>query len=87
MDTSLPSFSANNSQIVRYSVVLPTMTEPDSLVAVRELLQSHNLVVDRVAPGEAVVASATGSEPDWPTIKSALKDAGYAVEHTTTVEE
>lgn len=87
MDTSLPSFSANNSQIVRYNIQLPSMLEPDSLVSVREVLQSHNLVVDRVAPGEAVVASATGSEPDWPTIKDALKAAGHPVEHTATVEE
>ncbi|WP_460676095.1 hypothetical protein [Hymenobacter coalescens] len=82
-----PDASANNTQLVRYHVQLPAMTEDESLVTVRELLQAHHLLVDRVAPGEAVVASATGAEPDWPVIKQALQAAGYPAGETNTVDE
>ncbi|MCB2410514.1 hypothetical protein [Hymenobacter lucidus] len=87
MSTSHPDPAANNTQLVRYSLQLPTMTEPDGVVAVREVLQQHHLIVDRVAAAEAIVTSATGTEPDWVTIKKALQVAGYPVAHTATVEE
>lgn len=82
-----PDSTANNSQLVRHHLTIPTMTDDAGLVQVREILQQHHLLVDRVAPSEAVVASATGAEPDWPTIKQALQAAGFAVEHSTTVDE
>jgi hypothetical protein len=87
MTTPTPDPAAHLSQIVRYSLELPTMVEPASLAAVRTLLMSHQLVVDRVVPGEALVASATGSDPDWQTIKTDLKEAGYPLHHTTTVDD
>ncbi|OON69713.1 hypothetical protein [Hymenobacter sp. CRA2] len=82
-----PDSTANNNQLVRYHLALPDMTDDASLVKARELLQQHHLLVDRVAPGEAVVASATGAEPEWPAIKNALQAAGYPIAHTTTVDE
>lgn len=82
-----PDSTANNNQLVRYQLTIPAMTDDAGVVQVRELLQHHHLLVDRVAPGEAVVASATGAEPDWPTLKQALQAAGLPVEHTTTVDE
>ncbi|MCC3157418.1 hypothetical protein LJ737_09210 [Hymenobacter sp. 15J16-1T3B] len=82
-----PDSTANNNQLVRYRLALPAMTDDASVVKAREVLQQHQLLVDRVAPGEAVVASATGAEPDWPVIKAALQAAGLAVAHTTTVDE
>lgn len=82
-----PDPTSNNNQLVRYHLDLPAMTDDASLVQAREVLQQHNLLVDRVAPGEAVVASATGSEPEWPAIKDALRAAGFPVTHTTTVDE
>lgn len=82
-----PDPTANNSQLVRYQLTIPAMTDDAGLVQVRALLQQHHLLVDRVASGEAVVASATGAEPEWPAIKQALQAAGFPVEHTTTVDE
>ena len=87
MTTLSPDPSAHLSQIVRYSLQVPTMVEPESIATVRTLLMSHQLVVDRVVPGEAMVASATGSDPDWQTIKIALKEAGYPLLHTTTIDD
>lgn len=87
MTTPTPDPSAHLSQIVRYSLQLPAMVEPASLAAVRTLLMDHQLVVDRVVPGEALVASATGSDPDWQTIKAALQEAGYPLLHTNTVDD
>ena len=87
MTTPSPDPSAHLSQIVRYSLQVPTMVEPESIATVRTLLMSHQLVVDRVVPGEAMVASATGSDPDWQTIKIALKEAGYPLLHTTTIDD
>jgi len=87
MTTPAPDPSAHLSQIVRYSLQLPDMLAPASLAAVRTLLMSHQLVVDRVVPGEALVASATGSDPDWQAIKISLHDAGYPIRHTTTVDD
>jgi len=87
MTTPSPDPAAHLSQIVRYSLQLPTMIEPDSLATVRTVLMDHHLVVDRVVPGEALVASATGSDPDWQTIKLVLKEAGYPLQHTTTVDD
>lgn len=85
--TTTPDSTANNSQLVRYHLTIPAMTDDAGVVRVRELLQQHQLLVDRVGPGEAVVASATAAEPDWPTIKRALQAAGFSVEHTTTGDE
>ncbi|RAK65189.1 hypothetical protein [Hymenobacter edaphi] len=82
-----PESTANNTQLVRYHLALPAMTNDASLVTVRTLLQQHQLLVDRVAPGEAVVASATGAEPEWPAVKEALQAAGFPITHTTTVDE
>ncbi|UOQ52280.1 hypothetical protein [Hymenobacter cellulosivorans] len=87
MSTSFSDPSANNTQLVRYSIEVPAMTTPDSLVTVREILQSHHLLVDQITDGQAHVASATGAEPDWPTIKQALDAAGYPATHTTTSDD
>lgn len=82
-----PDSTANNSQLVRHHLTIPAMTDDAGVVQVREALQQHHLLVDRIAPGEAVVASATGAEPDWETLKAALQAAGYPITHTTTVDE
>ncbi|OUJ72357.1 hypothetical protein [Hymenobacter crusticola] len=87
MTTPTPDPAAHLSQIVRYSLQLPAMVDPASLATVRTLLMDHHLVVDRVVPGEALVASATSSDPDWPAIKLALQEAGYPLIHTTTVDD
>jgi hypothetical protein len=84
---SAPDSAANNTQLVRYQLTIPTMTSPGALAEMRGLLQQHDLVVDRIAPGEAVVASATGAEPDWEALKSALQAAGYPITHSTTLDE
>ncbi|UOQ71445.1 hypothetical protein [Hymenobacter cellulosilyticus] len=87
MSASFSDPTANNTQLVRYSLELPAMTTPESIVAVREVLQAQNLVVDQITEGQAHVASATGTEPDWPTIKQALIDAGFPVTHTHTIDD
>ncbi|PJJ60990.1 hypothetical protein [Hymenobacter chitinivorans] len=87
MATSFSDPSANNTQLVRYSIEVPVMTTPESLVTVREILQNHHLLVDQITDGQVHVASATGAEPDWPAIKQALEEAGYPATHTTTSED
>ncbi|MCC2547105.1 hypothetical protein LJY25_11655 [Hymenobacter sp. BT175] len=87
MSTLPPDPSGHLTQIVRYRIELPAMTAADQLVAVREILMSHNLLVDRLEAGEAIVTSATSSDPDWPAIKKALQQAGFPAAHPTTVEE
>ncbi|MCB2408810.1 hypothetical protein [Hymenobacter lucidus] len=61
------------------------MTTLDNLVAVREILQCHHLLVNQLTEGPAPVA--TGTEPDCPAIKQALQAAGFPATHTTTSEE
>ncbi|WP_045688722.1 hypothetical protein [Hymenobacter sp. AT01-02] len=87
MSNPIPNLGANATQIVRYNIQLPAMQDADSLEQVRAQLMDHNLIVDRLVPGEAVVTSATGSVPDWEAIKDALKRAGYPATHTTTDDE
>ena len=79
-----PDSTANNNQLVRYHLDLPAMQSDEHLVAVRTLLMEHHLLVDHIGPGEAVVASASGTDPDWDVIKQALKQAGFPAEYTTT---
>ncbi|RTQ50008.1 hypothetical protein EJV47_10215 [Hymenobacter gummosus] len=83
----MSDFAANNNQLVRYQLTIPAMTAPDALAATRSLLQQQGLVVDRIEPGEAVVASATGTEPDWENLKGVLQTAGYPITHSTTLDE
>ncbi|SNR42722.1 hypothetical protein [Hymenobacter mucosus] len=87
MSNPIPNLGANATQIVRYNIQLPAMQDADSLEQVRAQLMDHNLIVDRLVPGEAVVTSATGSVPDWEAIKDALKRSGYPATHTTTDDE
>jgi hypothetical protein len=87
MTSSLPDSAAQNMQPIHYSIQLPTMTAPESLATVRSILQEQNLIVDQLVPGEVRVASATSSNPDWETIKSVLRAAGFPVEHTSTVTD
>lgn len=87
MPTPQPKLATNPTQLVRYTMLLPAMQEPDSLAVVRDILTTYHLLVDRIEPGEAMVASATGADPDWPGIKQALQAAGYPAEHTTTTDD
>lgn len=82
-----PDSSANGSQIVRYSIQLPDMQQPENIVAVRAILMDHHLLVDRISAGEAIVAAADGTAPEWENIKADLQDAGFPATHTTTADE
>lgn len=78
--------TANSTQLVRYHLQLsPAVAEPQ-LVTARALLTEHGFLVDQLTPGEAVVASTQGTDPDWQPIREGFKQLGSAVAHITTAE-
>lgn len=78
--------AANSNQLVRYHLQLPESLKEQQLIAIRDLLTEHHFLVDRLGPGEAVVASAQGADPDWVPIKKAMKAIGCPIQAVTTAE-
>ena len=79
-------FAANSSQLVRYHLQLPESIEEQGLISIRSLLTEHHFLVDQLGPGEAVVASTQGADPDWGPVKAAMKALGHPILAVTTAE-
>ncbi|MFC7670554.1 hypothetical protein ACFQT0_26625 [Hymenobacter humi] len=77
--------AAGMTQAVRYVLTIDNMCAPDCIVWVREQLVAMGLVVDRVAVGEAEVASAHVNGPDLKAIQAVLEAGGYLVHAVTKV--
>jgi hypothetical protein len=60
------------------------MCAPDCILWVREQLGGLGSVVDRVAVGEAEVATAHVSGPDLKAIEQALETGGYQLVQAVT---
>ena len=69
--------TAGMTQLMRYVLTIDNMCAPDCIVWVREQLVGLGLVVDRVAVGEAEVATAHVNGPDLKAIQAALESGGY----------
>ena len=72
------------TQLVRYVLTIDNMCAPDCIVWVREQLVGLGLVVDRVAVGEAEVATAHVKGPDLEAIQAALEAGGYQLVRSVT---
>ena len=77
-----PAESAGMTQLVRYVLTIDNMCAPDCVGWVRE--QLTGLVVDRVAVGEAEVATAHTNGPDLKAIQAALEVGGYQLVRSVT---
>lgn len=69
--------SAGMTQLVRYVLTIDNMCAPDCVGWVRKQLTGLGLVVDRVAVGEAEVATAHVNGPDLKAIQTSLAAGGY----------
>lgn len=69
--------TAGMTQLMRYVLTIDNMCGPDCIRWVRERLVGLGLVVDRVAVGEAEVATAHVNGPDLKVIQAALEAGGY----------
>ncbi|MDF7814175.1 hypothetical protein [Hymenobacter sp. YC55] len=78
--------TANNTQLVRHELRFTPEADPEQLVAARELLTEQGFLVDHLAPGEAVVASTHGTDPDWGPLKDAFQRLGCPITYVTTAE-
>jgi hypothetical protein len=76
--------SAGMTQLVRYVLTIDNMCAPDCIGWVREQLAGLGLVVDRVAVGEAEVATAHINGPDLKAIQAALEAGGYQLVRLVT---
>ena len=65
------------TQLARYTLTIDNMCAPDCISWVREQLMGLGLVADRVAIGEAEVATAHVNGPDLKAIQGALEAGGY----------
>lgn len=72
------------TQLIRYVLTIDNMCAPDCIVWVREQLVGLGLVVDRVAVGEAEVATAHVKGPDLEAIQAALEAGGYQLVRSVT---
>ena len=70
--------------LVRYVLTIDNMCAPDCIGWVREQLMGLGLVVDRVAVGEAEVASAQVKGPDLQAIQAVLEAGGYQLVRSKT---
>ena len=70
--------------LMRYVLTIDNMCGPDCIVWVREQLMGLDLVVDRVAVGEAEVATAHVKGPDLKAIQAALEAGGYRLVGSVT---
>ena len=73
----------NPTQLIRYVLQIEPMQDDASLSQVRELLTGLGLLVDRLEPGEAEVATASSSTIGQDDIRHALEAAGFTVLNTT----
>ncbi|MBH8560430.1 hypothetical protein [Hymenobacter negativus] len=76
--------TAGMTQLMRYVLTIDNMCAPDCIVWVREQLVGLGLVVDRVAVGEAEVATAHVNGPDLKAIEAALENGGYRLVRAVT---
>ena len=79
-----PADSAGMTQLVRHVLTIDNMCAPDCVAWVREQLTGLGLVVDRVAVGEAEVATAHANGPDLKAIQAALEVGGYQLVRSVT---
>jgi hypothetical protein len=78
------SASAGLTHLVRYVLTIDNMCAPDCIAWVRGQLAGLGLVVDRVAVGEAEVATTHDNGPDLEAIQAALESGGYRLVHAAT---
>lgn len=76
--------TAGMTQLMRYVLTIDNMCGPDCIRWVRERLVGLGLVVDRVAVGEAEVATAHVNGPDLNAIHAALESGGYQLAGAVT---
>lgn len=76
--------TAGMTQLLRYVLTIDNMCAPDCIIWVREQLTGLGLVVDRVAVGEAEVATAHANGPDLKSIQAALEAGGYQLVSAVT---
>lgn len=76
--------TAGMTQLVRYVLTIDNMCAPDCIVWVRAQLTGLGLVVDRMAVGEAEVATAHVNGPDLKAIQSTLEAGGYQLVKAVT---
>lgn len=76
--------AADLTHLVRYVLTIDNMCAPDCIVWVREQLTGLGLVVDRVAVGEAEVATTHANGPHQEAIRAALEAGGYRLVRVTT---
>jgi len=76
--------TAGMTQLIRYVLTIDNMCAPDCIVWVRGQLMGLGLVVDRVAVGEAEVATAHVNGPDLKAIQAALEAGGYQLVSAVT---
>lgn len=79
-----PDDTAGMTQLLRYVLTIDNMCAPDCIVWVRDQLVGLGLVVDRVAIGEAEVATAHVNGPDLKVIQAALEAGGYRLVGSAT---
>ena len=79
-----PADSAGMTQLVRYVLTIDNMRAPECVVWVREQLTGLGLIVDRVAVGEAEVATAHANGPDLKAIQAVLEAGGYQLVRSVT---
>lgn len=76
--------SVDLTQLVRYVLTIDNMCAPDCITWVRDQLTGLGLIVDRVAVGEAEVATTHPDGPDLLAIRLALQAGGYHLIHSVT---
>ncbi|MDO7848592.1 hypothetical protein Q5H92_19660 [Hymenobacter sp. M29] len=76
--------TAGMTQLMHYVLTIDNMCAPDCIVWVREQLVGLGPVVDRVAVGEAEVATAHANGPDLKAIQAALESGGYQLVSAVT---
>ncbi|UOQ77686.1 hypothetical protein MUN84_03140 [Hymenobacter sp. 5516J-16] len=82
--SSTPTPDTNPTQLLRYRLQIPTLTDADSIGRARQLLMGLGLIVDRIEDGEAEVAVVTAAENPGPEgIRQALTKGGFAVQDIT----
>lgn len=81
--THTPPPNNNPTQLLRYRLQIPSLTDADSIGQVRQVLMGLGLLVDRIEAGEAEVAVASAQDPGRETMQQALQAAGFAVQDIT----
>jgi hypothetical protein len=73
----------NPTQLVRYVIQIPALTDDANIAHVRQVLTGLGLLVDRIENGEAEVAAAHATDLGTKDIVQALKQEGYEADIST----